>query len=80
MMPEPKERKVWLVYVPRWMFNDNRTRFMLSASPLEFVLDVNYARRYTESQARRIEDRMWLTQGAIAIRETDREVAWLVNV
>jgi hypothetical protein len=78
-MPEKKERKEWLIYVPRWMFSDNRTRFMLSASPLEFGLDVNYARRYTQTQAKRIEDRMWLTQGVVTIRETDRQLLLLAN-
>ncbi len=53
------------------MSNDNRVRFMTSASPLEFSANISYARRYTGSQARRIADRMWLTQGVVAIREQE---------
>ena len=74
-MPKRKQKRPesprWLVYLPRWMSYDNKARFMTSASPLEFSANISYARRYTESQARRIEDRMWLTQGVVAIRERE---------
>ncbi len=65
------ELQPWLVYLPRWMSNDNKVRFMTSASPLEFTTNISSARRYTGSQASRIADRMWLTQGVVAIREQE---------